>query len=160
MIDTKQVVELPLNGRDFRQMMALTPGVIGTSVNGQWTDGNTFQLDGAINNTVLGTTSAVLPIIDSIQEFKVQSHNDKAEYGSVLGAVVNVVSRSGGNTPHGSAWEFVRNNSLNARNPFTDVNSKSPAPFRQNQYGATFGGPIYLPKVYDGRNKTFFLLRL
>ena len=89
-----------------------------------------------------------------------QSHNDQAEYGSVLGGVVNVVTRSGTNQLHGSGWEFLRNNILDSRDHFKDVNPDgSPAPpaaFRQNQFGAMVSGPVFLPKLYNGRNRTFF----
>src|SRR5205814_2717910 len=80
---------------------------------------------------------------------KVQSHNDKVEFGGVTGGVVNVVSTSGSNQFHGSAYEFVRNNNFDARDSFADVTSKGPAPYRQNQFGATLTGPVI-------KNKTFF----
>ena len=90
--------------------------------------------------------------MDTIQEFKVQSHNDQAEFGDVLGGIINLVSRSGTNQLHGSAWEFLRNSALDARNTFLSEKT----PFRQNQFGGTVGGPVVIPKIYDGRNKTFF----
>jgi hypothetical protein len=102
------------------------------------------------------------PIIDAMQEFKVQSHNDQSEYGSVLGGVVNVVTRSGTNQFHGSGWEFLRNNIFDTRDHFKDVNRDgSPAPpaaFRQNQFGAMVSGPVLIPMLYNGRNRTFFTL--
>jgi hypothetical protein len=96
----------------------------------------------------------VPPIVDGIQEFKVQSHNDQAEFGGVLGGIINVVSKSGTNALHGAAWEFVRNNAFDARNFFLS----SVTPFKQNQFGIAAGGPVVLPKIYDGHNKTFFYL--
>jgi hypothetical protein len=98
----------------------------------------------------------VLPIVDDIQEFKVQSHNSDAQYGGVLGGVVNVVTKSGTNQYHGSAWEFLRNSALDARNPFTDATSTKPAPFEQNEFGTSVGGPLTIPKVYKGSDRTFF----
>jgi len=162
----QQVVDLPLNGRNFTQLLSLTPGVAPVSVsqnsggfgasvtsgasiqfpaiNGQNNRSNFFLLDGINNQGSLTSTYAVAPIIDTVQEFKVQSHNDQAEFGGALGGIINVVTKSGTNEIHGSAWEFLRNDVLDARNPF--LTSKTP--FRQNQYGAAAGGPII-------KNKTF-----
>ena len=163
----QQVVDLPLNGRNFTQLLSLTPGVApvsvsqnsggfgGTttagaafvfpSINGQNNRSNFFLLDGVNNQGAFTSTYAVAPIIDTIQEFKVQSHNDQAEFGAALGGIINVVSKSGTNEYHGSLWEFLRNDVLDARNPFLTTKT----PFRQNQYGAAGGGPII-------KNKTFF----
>ncbi len=155
-VDQKTISDLPLNGRDLLQLLSLTPGVTGRSVNGQWAAGNLYHLDGVNNTTVLNSTAALIPVLDTVREFKVQSHNDKAEFGGVLGGIVNVVSRSGTNDPHGSVWEFARNDIFDARNPFTDALRNSPPAFRQNQFGATFGGPILLPRIYNGSGRTFF----
>lgn len=155
-IESRTLRDLPLNGRDFQLLLSLVPGVNGRSVNGQWGAGNLYHLDGVNNTTVLGATAALVPVLDTVQEFKLQSHNDKAEYGGVLGGIVNVVSTSGGNRWHGSAWEFVRNNVLDARDPFTDAGRSGPPAFRQNQFGAAFSGPVALGRLYDGRNRTFF----
>jgi len=185
-IAQKAIHELPLSGRNFSQLLTLTPGAtpISTSqssgvgvndlanlavptasiaqpaIQGQFNRSNLYLLDGVINTEL--TTSAYImpPIIDAMQEFKVQSHNDQAEYGSVLGGVVNVVTRSGTNQLHASGWEFLRNNIFDTRDHFKDVNPDgSPAPpaaFRQNQFGAMVSGPVLLPKLYSGRNRTFF----
>ncbi|MCI0626751.1 MAG: TonB-dependent receptor [Acidobacteria bacterium] len=181
-ITEQAVKELPLNGRNFTQLLTLTPGATpvntaqgnagGTgfnaplalpgstfvipSINGQWNRSNLFLLDGIVNEFFFGSSYAILPIIDAVQEFKVQSHNDKAEYGGVLGGVINVVSKSGGNQLHGSAWEFVRNDVFDARDPFKDAARKGPTAFRQNMFGATVGGPVYVPKLYNGKDKTWF----
>ena len=163
----QQVVDLPLNGRNFTQLLSLTPGVapvsvsqnsggfgatttagsafVFPSINGQNNRSNFFLLDGVNNQGAFTSTYAVAPIIDTIQEFKVQSHNDQAEFGAALGGIINVVSKSGTNEYHGSLWEFLRNDVLDARNPFLTTKT----PFRQNQYGAAGGGPII-------KNKTFF----
>jgi hypothetical protein len=166
-----QVGNLPLNGRDFTQLLTLSPGVspintdqngggwlvnpVGSfsfpAVNGQMNRSNMFTLDGVIDYGSFTSTYGVAPIVDGIQEFKAQSQNDEAQFGGALGAIVNVVTRSGSNDFHGSAWEFLRNNSLNARNYFaTEV-----TPFKQNQFGGAIGGPVIFPR-YNGRNRTFF----
>jgi outer membrane receptor protein involved in Fe transport len=170
----KQVVDLPLNGRNFTQLLSLSAGVAPVSVsqnatgpfgvaktegsqfvfpaiNGQTNRSNFFMLDG-IDNQGMVSTYVVPPIIDAIQEFKVNSHNDQAEFGSSTGGIVNVVTKSGTNSLHGTAWEYVRNDAFDARNTF----QQSVTPFKQNQFGFSLGGPAYIPKLYNGKNKTFF----
>lgn len=183
-IATKQVNDLPLNGRNFTQLLQLTPGVAPVNVaqsggsmgsggfgaplalgstfefpaiNGMTNRSNFFLTDGLNNYGSIESTYAVPPIIDAIQEFKVVSHTDNAQFGSVLGGVVDVVTKSGTNEYHGSAWEYVRNNAFDARPAFLAASAKTPA-FRQNQFGASFGGPVWVPKAYQGRNKTFFFV--
>ena len=174
-IGVKAIEDLPLNGRNFTQLLTLTPGAtpvstaqssgIGShdlanvgvpgasfsnpSIHGQWNRMNIHLLDGLNNTNYIGNMYVIPPIIDAIEEFKVQSHNDKAEFGGVLGGVINVISKTGTNEFHGSVWEFVRNDAVNARDPFADEFNVKPAAFRQNQFGAAVGGPIV-------RNKTFF----
>ncbi|MDX6459092.1 MAG: hypothetical protein QOE55_2789 [Acidobacteriaceae bacterium] len=185
-VDTRPVADLPLNGRSFSALLTLAPGVnpvnysqngtvgYGTgfgsagipgstytfpSTQGQWNRENLYYLDGIINTAAFASSYDVPPIIDDIQEFKIQSHNDQAEYGGVLGGVVNLVTKSGTNSFHGSLWEYLRNNAFDSRNPFTDFNGNTPAapaPFRQNEFGAAAGGPVMIPKVYNGKNRTFF----
>jgi hypothetical protein len=172
-IDTKQVNELPLNGRDFTQLLTLTPGVspidngqansgyatpvpIGVvstipSVNGQGNRSNYFLTDGLSNFGTFHSVYAVPPILDEIQEFKVVSHADSAEYGSVTGGVINVVTKSGTNDLHGSAFEYARNAIFDAKTDFKPTTS-----FSQNEFGGAVGGPVWLPKLYNGKNKTFF----
>jgi Carboxypeptidase regulatory-like domain len=180
-IETKQVNELPLDGRNFTSLLSLTPGVvpimvgqnagmqsnggfgaavaIGSdytfpAINGQTGRSNFFLMDGLYNYGSIESTYAVAPIIDSIQEMKVVSHTDDAEYGGVLGGVVNVVTKSGTNEIHGSAWEYIRNTAFDADNFFLPVGTKKPF-YHQNQFGASAGGPVVIPKLYNGRNKTF-----
>ena len=161
----QQVVDLPLNGRNFTQLLMLTPGAspvnvaqsrggfgstsVGTfsfpSINGQNNRSNLFLTDGVNNQGTMTSTYAVPPILDAIQEFKVQSHNDLSEFGSVTGGVVNVVTKGGTNEVHGSGWWFVRNDNLDARDTFL----ADKAALAQNMYGATVGGPVV-------RNKTFY----
>src|SRR5947207_12242082 len=170
-IESKQVMDLPLNGRNFTQLLSLTPGVapvsvaqnsggaqaapVGTfvfpAVSGQSNRSNYLLLDGIDDTDQVFTTYAVAPILDDIQEFKVQSHSDEAQFGGVLGGIVNVVSKSGTNNFHGTVWEFFRNTVLDAKNPIKGISK-----LEQNQFGANFGGPVILP-FYNGRNKTFFL---
>jgi hypothetical protein len=169
-VTTRSVNDLPLNGRNFTELLSLTPGVsplnvsqsngfmanpVGSftfpSVNGQTNRSNFYFLDGVNNQNDYASAYAVAPVVDDIQEFKVQSHNDEARFGGVLGGIINVVTKSGTNQLHGSAWEFVRNNAFDARDPFFS----SVTPFKQNQFGGTVGGPVVLPH-YNGRNRTFF----
>src|ERR1022692_3193019 len=172
-VSEKQVFDLPLNGRNFTQLLSLTPGVAPVSVpqnaggfgnvftggnfvfraiNGQTNRSNFFLMDGINDQGSFQSTYSVAPIVDQIEEFKVNSHNDQAEFGGVLGGVINVVTKSGTNQLHGTAWEFLRNNDFDARNTFFS----SVTPYRQNQFGVAAGGPVWFPKIYNGRNKTFF----
>lgn len=173
-IQTAPVNDLPLNGRNFTQLLTLTPGVspvsvaqnsaggggwagnaLGSftfpSVNGQRNRSNMFLLDGVNDLAILGTYN-YSPMIDDIQEFKVQSHNDLPEFGQANGGIVNVATKGGTNVLHGSAWEFVRNEQFDGRNYF----QVSRNPLRQNQFGVTVGGPVRIPHIYNGRNRTFF----
>jgi outer membrane receptor protein involved in Fe transport len=124
------------------------------SVNGQTNRSNFFLMDGVHNHAVYTGVYAVPPIIDAIQEFKVQSHNDQAEFGGATGGIINVVTKSGTNELHGSAWEYVRNDAFDARDRYL----ARVTPFKQNMFGVTAGGPVVLPKLYNGRNQTFFFL--
>lgn len=178
-VATQEVNNLPLNGRNFTQLLTITPGVaninrdqsgtgagaggggfagaaIGVasfpSINGARVRSNEYLLDGINDLNTFLTTYNFAPIIDDIQEFKTQGHNDLAEYGGVMGGIVSVVSKSGTNQYHGTLWEFLRNADMDARGFF---NAALP-PLRQNQFGAAFGGPISIPKIYNGKNRTFF----
>jgi hypothetical protein len=171
-VTQRQVVDLPLNGRNFTQLLTLTPGAVPVNpsmnsggvqsmpigafifpaINGQPNRSNLYLLDGINNQGAFYSTYAVPPIVDAMQEFKVQSHNDQAEFGGVMGGVVNVVTRSGTNDLHGAAWEFLRNDKLDARPYF----SRTRPTFRQNMFGITAGGPVILPKLVNGRDKLFF----
>jgi hypothetical protein len=168
-----EVNNLPLNGRNFTELLTLTPGVnpanvsqngggwstnpIGSftfpSVNGQPNRSDYYMLDGTDDNGDYVSTYAVPPILDAIQEFKVESHADNARVGGAMGGVVDVVTKSGTNQLHGTAWDFVRNKDLDSAP--TLINGLPKTPFTQNQFGATIGGPVVLPR-YNGRNRTFF----
>ena len=176
-ISTRQVNELPLNGRNFTQLLSLTPGVAPVSVsqngggflsataigsqftfpavNGQTNRSNYFLIDGMDDYNSIVSTYAVPPIIDAIQEFKVVSHTDNAEYGGVVGGVVNVTTKHGTNNFHGSAWEYARNDIFDARTYFLPPTAKK-ATYHQNQFGGSLGGPVLIPKLFNGRNRTFF----
>jgi len=155
-IETQQINDLPLNGRNYTSLIDLTPGADGTRISGQWSDGNRYVLDGANNTTLLGASSAYVPNLDLIQEFSIDSSSTKAEEGGFLGATVSAATKSGTNQFHGDAWEFGRNNKFVARNPIANPPGIEFPPYHLNQYGATLGGPVMVPKLYNGRNKTFF----
>lgn len=174
-IGSRQVVDLPLNGRQFTQLVLLTPGAspkesgqqsaftipiggggISPSVNGERGQENNFTLDGVLNNAIFTDVWAISPPPDAIQEFNVQSHITDAQFSISSGANVNVATKSGGNQIHGDAWEFIRNDKFDAANFFDNFANQRKPPFRQNQYGVTIGGPVMLPH-YDGRQKkTYF----
>src|SRR5439155_26779929 len=103
-----------------------------------------------------GTNYVVRPPIDAIQEFKVQTSNFSAELARAGGAVLNATIKTGTNRVDGSAWEFVRNDKLDAANCFEDSGGLAKGRFRQNQFSAAIGGSIVIPKIYNGRNRTFF----
>ena len=168
-IDNQRVVELPLNGRYYGDLALLSAGTVqsapgsrlnGFSVAGQRVTQNNYLLDGIDNNSVelagAGRRSEMVqPSVDAVQEFKVQTSSYAAEFGRAMGGVVNLTLKSGTNQLHGSAFEFLRNEKLDARNYFTPANSDKP-PFKRNQYGLSLGGPVIIPRLYDGRNRTFF----
>lgn len=167
LISQKQVDQLPLNGRNFLSLLFVGAGAVQTngeqgqmrqgegnaiSIDGSRPTSNNYTLDGLVNTDTALNTPAVILSQDAIQEFKVQSSNYSAEYGFSANQI-NIVSKSGTNQLHGVAFEFLRNDAFDAKAPFQSALAK----LRQNQFGYVLGGPIYIPKVYDGRNKTFFL---
>lgn len=171
-VDSKRVSALPLNGRNFAQLALLSAGTApsepgsrdeggyGFSSNGARSLQNNFLLDGVDNNSnlpdLLNETNFVIqPPIDALEEFKVQTNAYSAEFGRGNGAIVNAVIKSGKNQLHGSLWEFLRNEKLDSKNYFDDRNSPTP-PFKQNQFGGTFGGPVVIPGLYNGKDRTFF----
>lgn len=168
-VDNQRIVEMPLNGRNYIDLALMSGGAVqalgnarvgGFSAGGQRATQNNYLLDGIDNNQVELAAAGrraemVQPSIDAIQEFKVQTNSYAAEFGRGMGGVVNVSIKNGTNELHGTAFEFLRNEVFDARNFFTPVNSPKP-PFKRNQYGMSIGGPVWIPKLYDGRNKTFF----
>jgi hypothetical protein len=174
-VNRKEVNDLPLNGRNFTQLLTITAGVANINrdqsagggggwagnslgsftfpaVNGARNRSNYFLLDGENDLNTIQTMYNYAPIVDAIQEFKTQGHNDLAEYGGAAGGIVSVVTKSGTNQFHGALWEFLRNSDMDARGYF----QATLPPLRQNQFGASVGGPVWIPKVYNGRDRTFF----
>lgn len=170
-ISAKSTSELPLNGRNVARGLAITtPGVIigmkspsGSPGGGEGLIGagtreimNSISLDGVSIMNNLITTTTYKPSVDAISEVQVQTGTYPAQYGGYLGVQVNMVTKTGGNEFHGALFEFLRNEKLDAKNFFTPPGGDK-APFKQNQYGVQFNGPVIIPKLYDGRNKTFFM---
>jgi hypothetical protein len=164
-IDKDRIVNLPLNGRNYAQLALLGAGVApaepgsrvsgsyGFSSNGARALQNNFLLDGVDNNSNLGDVLTgqgyvIQPSVDAIEEFKVQTNSYSAEFGRGNGAILNAVIKSGSNQFHGDVYEFFRNDGLDAANAF-DILGRQP--YHQNQFGATFGGPII-------KDKTFFFV--
>src|SRR6204780_2745052 len=157
-----EILDLPLDGRNFSQLGLLQPGVVpltpglleaggparenqAYAVDGQRPESNNFLIDGADNVSAVDGGFVLKPPIDGIAEFKIVTHNANAEFGRNTGSTTNIVTRSGTNSFHGALWEFLRNDAMGASDYFT----QSVQPLKQNQFGATFGGPIL-------RDKTFF----
>lgn len=169
-IENRRIAELPLNGRNALALVMLTPGVksqagptnsgfadrgialSAMSINGGPSSLNSFVLDGGNNNSAFLADLNVNPTVDAVEEFKVQSNVMSAEFGFTAGGVVNVVTKSGTNNLHGNLNYFIRNDAFDARRTYAAFKE----PFRYHQYGGTLGGPVFIPKFYDGRNKTFF----
>jgi hypothetical protein len=178
-ITNKQIVELPLNGRNFIQLNRLVPGVVpgprgnffdansaqldsSFSVNGQRIYANQFYVDGANTTQAQSQANSFSPPIDSIQEFKLQTSLYSADLGQGGAGQVNLVTKSGTNSVHGALHEFLRNDVFDARNFFDPprevrearLGRELPA-FRQNQFGGVFGAPVVIPKLYNGKDRTF-----
>ena len=157
-VDNQKIIELPLNGRQFESLSQLVPGAVspapgsslgnrgGFNAAGARETSNSILLDGIDNNDPAVNNFSLRPIVDAIQEFKVLTNSYSAEFGRGGGAQVTVATKAGTNSYHGAAWEFLRNDILDARDFY---NSGDKIPFRRNQYGATLGGPI----IHD---RTFF----
>src|SRR3954447_21501307 len=175
-IDNKRIVELPLNGRNYLQLVALTPnattlspsaGQAGSrqggdrasqsiSVAGQRTMFDYFTLDGTDNTDPNFNTYVVLPSIDALQEFKVQTGVYPAEFGHNA-TQINVLTKSGGNQYHGALFEFLRNEVLDAKPYSFTSRPQQKNPFKSNQYGFELDGPVLIPKLFNGRNRLFFM---
>src|SRR2546423_2101077 len=185
LVTEKQVTELPLNGRNYAALVLMVPGVSPTngagggatnvrgtgldshvdmSVNGNQSNANMWTVDG-VNNMDVGSNATLLvfPSIDSIKEFKVERNSFSAEYGQAQGAVVNLVTKGGGNQFHGTLFEFLRNDALNATDVFLKKAGQPKQPLRYNNYGWNLNGPVYLPRfgeggkrLWKGKNRFFF----
>ena len=177
LVSQQQVESLPLNGRNFMQLLLIGEGAVtvggeqGTmrqgegnaiSVNGGRPEGNNYTLDGLVNTDAALVTPAVILSQDAIQEFKVSSGTYSADLG-FSATQINIVSKGGTNKPHGSVFWYDRNDAFDAK-PFPTANdyiSDTPTAnpvLRQNQFGFVASGPVFIPKLYDGRNKTFFMV--
>lgn len=173
-IQSKQVSELPLLGRNTYSLAMLVPGVrpsagvnqlvvdqistVSYAINGQRANANEFLLDGAPNSAPSQNQPVINANPDTVQEFKVETNSFAAEYGRAAGGVFNVITRSGTNDYHFSLYEFFRNDKLNANDFFANLSGQKPPPFKFNQFGGTIGGPVAIPHLYNGRNKTFFFV--
>ena len=177
-VERRRIEELPLNGRHVFNLVKVVPGVQPASnstdgfaeisnqtfsqmrVNGGPAYGNQFYLDGVSNSAAVHNEISVVPQADIVEEFRVETNAFKAEFGQTAGGVVNVVTKAGGNQFHGSLYEFVRNDAFDARNAFATQPDARTGRIKQvlryNQFGGTIGGPVLIPKLYDGRNRTFF----
>ncbi len=166
-----RILELPLNGRNAADLITLVSGSVtapnaratqgltipvdvSVAVNGSRGNQASYMLDGATNTDQLTDVNAPFPFPDALQEFSVQTSNYSAEYGQSSGAVVNIVTKSGTNSLHGDAFEFVRNAVFNSTGYFNIQKDQ----LKRNQFGFTLGGPVVIPKLYDGRNRTFFFV--
>ena len=178
LINSQQIVSLPLNNRNYEQLVALQPGVsygggdqlyIGTSnpsgetnvvafsINGQRSSQNYWTVDGASNvDGGSNYTLLIYPNVDAIAEFKTLRNTYSAEFGKSASGQINVVTKSGTNQFHGSAYEFLRNDAFAANSVLNHTNHLPRAPLRYNNFGYSLGGPVWIPKVYNGQNKTFF----
>src|SRR5947207_702404 len=174
-IENKRIVDMPLNGRNFLQLVALSPNVsygfsdsaiAGTrqggaraqqniSVSGQRSEFNHFTLDGVENTDVNFNTYVFLPSIDALQEFKVQTGIFPAEFGRAT-TQINVSTKPGTNQFHGTVFEFLRNDKLDARQ-YAFAGERLREPLKWNQYGFALGGPVWLPKIYNGKDRLFFM---
>src|SRR5712691_4637544 len=174
-IENKRIVDMPLNGRNFLQLVSLSPNVSygfnssqqaderqggsraaqNISVAGQRSSFNHFTLDGVENTDVNFNTYVVLPSIDALQEFKVQTGIFPAEFGRAT-TQINVSTKPGTNQFHGTVFEFLRNDKLDARQ-YAFAGQRPAEPLKWNQYGFTLGGPVSLPKIFKGTDKLFFM---
>src|SRR5215471_19246407 len=165
-VGTRSVQELPLNGRNILNLISLAPGVVPQgSSEGSLTGKNVFAagnyqigggtanqsatyFDGVPVNDTYGNIVALTPSADAVSEFRIQTSNNTAEYGRYTGGVMNMASRSGTNEFHGSAYEYFRNKVLNATNFFANKTGAGRAPFEQNQFGASAGGPVLKDRLF------------
>jgi carboxypeptidase family protein/TonB-dependent receptor-like protein len=158
----------PLNGRNVLDLAKLQPGVTEAnddssaagnySIAGGRSDSVTFLLDGGLNNNLLDNSVVFNPNPDTVAEFRILESNYSAEYGRNGGGVISVVTKSGTNEWHGSAFEFLRNEDFNANTFFNNASGLPRDVLKRNQYGGTFGGPITIPKLVHGKDRFFFFV--
>ena len=170
LISPTEIAEIPLNGRNFNDLAFTVAGVQPSEVGakgaeyvagGSRADSSGVYIDGINDESPRDAGSQVNPPLDSLEEFKMETSNYTAEYGRLSGSVVNMVTKSGGNRYHGSLFDYIRNDLFDAE-PFDFSPPPAPAKtkLRQNQFGADFSGPISIPHLYDGRDRTFFAFSL
>jgi hypothetical protein len=173
-VTSRPIVNLPLNGRNVLDLALLQPGVTednpddnngqgmggvrGFSVGGGRADSVTYLLDGGVNNDLLSNSVVYNPNPDTVAEFRILSSNYTAEYGRNGGGVVSVVTKSGTNEIHGSAFEFARNTDFNANSYFNIQSGLPRNDLKRNQFGGTIGGPLSIPGLFSGRNRAFFFV--
>jgi len=162
-IDNRKILELPLPGRDPARLVQLAPGVGGRDSNlgdlrlgGGRTRLVEFYVDGSPTSSVADARSTALPAIDAIEEFKVETNNLSAEYGRLSGGAINIQTRAGTNQFHGSLYEFGMSDVFNATDWDSNRRGAAKAAYVRHLFGGTIGGPVTIPGLYNGRNKTFF----
>ncbi|HLJ86169.1 MAG TPA: TonB-dependent receptor [Candidatus Angelobacter sp.] len=166
-VTERQVSDLPLNGRNVLRLALLQPGVTeansdagggGFSISGGRTDAVTYILDGGLNNNLMRNSVVFNPNPDAIAEFRILTSNYTAEYGRNGGGIISVVTKSGGNQLHGSAFDFIRNDAFNANSFFNNSTNLPRNILKRNQFGATLGGPIMIPHLVHGKDRFFFFV--
>ncbi|MBL8175233.1 MAG: TonB-dependent receptor [Bryobacterales bacterium] len=178
-VENKRIIDLPLNGRNVFALAALTPGVFGWrpasgtggigegfesigrfTVNGGRDSSNAIMMDGVpvtVNaNTNNMNANTAVPSVEGVEEFRIQTNSYTAEYGRSGGGILTIATKSGTNELHGSFFEFLRNSKMDANSWFGNAAGRPLGSFKRNEFGASAGGPLWIPKVYDGRNKSFF----
>lgn len=167
-IESREVLNLPFNQRDPYSLALLTPGVTGST--SEYFAGLQFNVNGGRKGTTdipfNGVSSTppsdgvneltVFPSVDAVEEFKVQTSNFSAEFGASGGGIINVITKSGTSQYHGTVYDFLRNSYLDSNSWFADHNHVPLTAFQRNQFGFTLGGPLSIPKLYNGKEKTFF----
>ncbi len=169
-VTSRPLVNMPLNGRNVLDLALLQPGITETnadsaqggagrfSVAGGRTDSVTYLLDGGVNNHILNNDVVYTPDPDEVAEFRLLTSNYTAEYGRNGSGIISVVTKSGTNQVHGSLFEFVRNDAFNANTFFNNLNGLPVPILKRNQFGATIGGPISIPKLFSGHDRFFFFV--
>jgi hypothetical protein len=178
-VENRRIIDLPLNGRNVYALAALTPGVFGWraaagnggvgegfesigrfTVNGGRDSSNAIMMDGVPvtmnSNTANMNANSAVPSIEGVEEFRIQTNSYTAEYGRSGGGVLTIATKSGTNELHGSVFEFVRNSKMDANTWFSNASGGRLGVFQRNEFGVSAGGPVLLPKLYNGKNRTFF----
>ncbi|MEX2260395.1 MAG: TonB-dependent receptor [Bryobacteraceae bacterium] len=178
-VENRRIIDLPLNGRNVYGLAALTPGVFGWraasgnggvgegfesigrfTVNGGRDSSNAIMMDGVpvtmnANTNNMNANSAV-PSVEGVEEFRIQTNSYTAEYGRSGGGILTIATKSGTNEIHGSVFEFLRNSKMDANTWFSNASGGKLGTFQRNEFGASVGGPVFIPKLYNGKNRTFF----